>query len=180
MIDLKSKEQREKPEILKFILIKNGFIIMVYRIAKVLHFRTVGYVYPLRLESSVIEKEFGRDESYNEEEMVANLSHKMVHLKLFAEFIVQPRGGRIIGIFRHPIRDETVFRAIGFVNPKGLEAKYRELLAEQGKPEAIPYWKAFGLGDEWAGSGITREKDLFTLSVPHSESLKFEVQEAFS
>ncbi len=171
--------KKEKPEILGFVQCKDNYIIMVYRIDKVLHFRIVGHVEPLILKDRAKEIKFGKDYSYEEQLMREVLSKKRVSFKKFSEFIVQPKGGRIIGIFRHPINDETVLRVIGFTNPSGLNDKYKELLASKGKPENELYWEFFGLGCEWIGNGITREKGLLSLSVLHSKSKIFEVEEVF-
>ena len=171
--------KKVKPEILKFVQLRDGFIIMVYRLSKVLHFRKVGHAEPLRLKPEAIKRELGWDRSYSEEGVNENLSKVTSPFKLFNEFIVQPKGGRIIGIFRHPIEDQTIFRVIGFTNPEGLNKRYKEILAEKGKPESEPYWQFYGLGREWRGGNVTRESDLFTLIISPSETKTFEVEEVF-
>jgi hypothetical protein len=175
MIEVK----KGKPEILKFIQIKTGYIVMMYRLSGVLHFRKVGYIRPLELGAQLIEKEFGQDEAYNEEKMIKDLHQLLVSYKLFDEFIIQPKAGRIIGIYRDSEQGQTIFRVIGFTDPLGLRDRYKEMLAKEGKSEVKPYWKAFGLGDEWVGTNINREMNLFTLIIPNAKSETFEVKAIF-
>lgn len=152
---------------------------MLYRLGKVLNYMKVGHVEPATLRAHAIEREFGINKSYDEEEMLEYISQAAVRYGKFEQFIVQPAGGRIIGIFQHPIKNKVIFRVIGFINPKGLEKKYKEKLAEKGRPETKPYWEFYGLGDEWEGTGVTRGDGILTLSITKSKSEDFPVMQTF-
>jgi len=155
--------ERKKIEGVEFVQIIGDFLLMVYRNG-VLHFRVVGIVDPLRVTAKTIEEQLGKDLSLpNEQRMIENLSKRRAPFKTFSTIIIQPKTGRIIGVINDRAREEIIFRVIGFFDPKGLEDKYRKLLADEGTEEEVTYWEYFGLGKQWIGTSMTRDEKGFTL-----------------
>jgi hypothetical protein len=155
--------EKKKTEIVEFVQIVDDFIIMVYRNGA-MHFRVVGIVDPLRVTSRTIKEQLGKDFSLpNEQKMLANLARRKVLFKTFSTIIIQPKTGRIIGIIDDRARDEITFRVIGFLDPKGIESRYKELLSQEGLEEEVRYWEYFGLGKQWVGTSMTRGEGNITL-----------------
>jgi hypothetical protein len=161
--------EKKKTGIIEIVEIKSGFIIMVYRNSG-LHFRVVAMVDPLALTFKTIERELGKESSVTDEEKTMNnLFNKRVLFKKFKMIIIQPKTRRIIGVIDDRAREEIIFRVIGFINPKGLEKKYKVLLAEKDITEEVPYYEYFGLGREWKGTRMSKDDagiTLFNLTKP--------------
>jgi len=111
--------------------------------------------------------QLGREIPYSEE----SLNKNSVLYKTFTELFVQPaeQGFRIVGMTEDRSAGEIIFRIVGFIRPKDLEATYKAKFAQTEQLE-VPYWEAFNLGDEWFGTRITRP-DSETLNLTNGTGL---------
>ncbi|MFA5169878.1 MAG: hypothetical protein WC386_01195 [Candidatus Paceibacterota bacterium] len=137
--------------------IKGGLLVWLVS-PKIL--RIVGIVDFSAVQPSTV-NQLGREIPYSEE----SLNKNSVLYKTFTELFVQPaeQGFRIVGVTEDRSAGEIIFRVVGFIRPKDLEATYKAKLAQKEQPEEVPYWEVFNLGDEWFGTRITR---------PDSETLR--------
>lgn len=155
--------------------IKNGF----FFIGSGVQCRSVAIAYPLMVDNKTIERELGKDLKYTSpENMLKNLKMHIAPFKTYEIIFICPNKKKekpkekgnelkeedkekerkeIFGITsRHPITEKITARRIGFYNPKEVERGYKEMLAEEGQPEEVPYYKYYNLGEEWEGTAITK------------------------
>lgn len=155
--------------------ISKGLVVMTYRKNDKLYLRVVGLTNPMQATIKTIESQLGLEKCSSEEEMINSLKKRRIPRKTFVSFMIQPRTGKIIGVINDRYHEEITFRIIGFVNPIGLEKKYRELLENN---EEVPYWDHFGLGKEWSGTNVTRDNGTLSL-LKNGKSKPFEFEDIF-
>lgn len=151
--------------------IKNGFLF----IGSGSRCRAVAIVNPLLVDRKTF-GELGKELNYGTpESMLQNLRTHASPVKTFEMVFVQTnkRKGEqesverleIFGLTpRHPITEDYIVRRIGFYNPREVEKRYREFIAEEELPGEVPYWQYYKLGEEWRGTTITRESSFLKIT----------------